>query len=380
MPTFTPAALLDFLTSLPPSQTLCRLKAKQQQCTLACSPALLLGFLLDSLLSISWSFLPECPACHTGASEKQHWDRAEPRDLVQRGTKRQVELSSYSKALHTPAYPNASSSSTPSTLPATGTGLATPFHSGQGSVQGSAHTPLGSFTSSWMSQNILWDTDQRKGTSLSAPHFTQLSGLADFCWYPQHSSRKPLQRHALTPTAAAFITAWGLSSSDPLQLLSMLCPPHFTGWHRARLARFQSPLLHLSKSWPFSALSWCIRGTVAQPKASETSTLQILSQKPPSGAQNLRQNKTFEHNAPWDHSFFLSPATTCTREPRASLPCYFWMQANPPLPLPSKMSDIADRPAPGIWLPSRLSLCSFHPVITDPCQETWLLRRPSFKQ
>lgn len=68
---------------------------------LTCSPPLLPGSSLSSLLSVSRSFPPEWPTRPTGASGKKHSDRAEYCDLVQGGTKLQVELSSYSKATHT---------------------------------------------------------------------------------------------------------------------------------------------------------------------------------------------------------------------------------------------------------------------------------------
>lgn len=194
----------------------------------SCSLALVLGSSLASLLSMSRSFPPEHPTCPTGTCGKNHWDRAECSDLVQRGTKMQVELSSYSKATNT-------SISKCQLQPHTAFPASDCHRSYNPSPRRARLCPRLVYVQLNVPEHP-WDADQRKRTSWSAPHFTQLWSLAEFCWYPQHSSSKLLRCHALTPTAAAFVIARGLSSSDlaPAPLCDLPTPFH-------RLAQCQAP-------------------------------------------------------------------------------------------------------------------------------------------
>lgn len=279
---------------------------------LSCSPALLLCSLLASLLRVRQSFPPECLACPIGAPGKKHSDRSEYCGLVQSGTKMQTELSSYSKATHTSvskyqlqqhtAFPSSYCHRSYNPTPR------------QTKLSPGLCTPPGSSTFSWMSLNIPWDTDQRKGTSPSAPHFTQLSGLADFCWYPQHSSRKPLQCHALTPTAAAFIAAWGLSSSDPpsAPLCDLSTPLH-------GLARGQAPPPPISITPSVQVLAFFSAQLMHQGHSRSAPDPRVfhpsdpLTKGSPRGSEPVTK-QSFEHNAPWDHSFFLPPPPPIHRE------------------------------------------------------------------
>lgn len=105
---------------------------------LTCSPALLLGSLLASLFSMSRSFPPECPTCppgHLGRSIQTGQSAV----TCCKGGQNDKLTSAVILRQHTPGYPNASSSSTLPSLPATVRHLTTPLHTGQGSVQGSAH-------------------------------------------------------------------------------------------------------------------------------------------------------------------------------------------------------------------------------------------------
>lgn len=322
---------------------------------LTCSPGLLLGPLIASLLRVGQSFPPECPSCPTAASGKKHSEWAECCDWVQRGTKTQAELSSYSKAMHTSvskcqlqqhaAFPSSYCHGSYNPTP----------H--QTRVCPGLWTPPGSSTFRWMnvpehplghwpkegdklvstplhpalrsSRLLLILTAQQQKTSAMPCSNTNSCSLHRrlriiLLWPPSSSSLWSAHR---TPQA-------GTRPSSPAS------NPRYSICHV--LAFFSTQLMHQGHS-----------PSATEPRVFHPSD--SLTKGSLRGSEPVTW-QSFEHNAPWDYSFFFPLHLRAHREPRVSLPRYFWMRADPPLPLPLKMSDIADRPAPGIWLPSRLSV------------------------
>lgn len=246
--------------------------------------ALVLGSSLASLLSMSRSFPPERP---TG---KNHWDGVECSDLVQRGTKMQVELSSYSKATHTSISKCQLQPPLPS-LPATVIGPTTPLHAGQGSAQGLS-------TFSWLSQNVPGTLTKGRGqagqhpTSPSSEVWqtsadTHSTAAANFC-------SATLFHQQLQPLSL-------LEDYPPLTSLQLCDLP--TPFHRLAQCQAPPPPISLPPSvrvLAFSSTQLMHQGhSCSAPEPRVFHPPDPLTKAPP-GPQNLWQN-SFEYVVPRDH-------------------------------------------------------------------------------
>lgn len=335
---------------------------------LTCSPGLLLGPLIASLLRVGQSFPPECPACPTAASGKKHSEQAECCDWVQRGTKTQAELSSYSKAMHTSVskYQLQQHAAFPSSY-CHGSYNPTPH---QTRVCPGLWTPPGSSTFRWTNvpEHPLGHWPKEGDKLVSTPLHPAL-----------RSSRLLLTLTAQQQKTSAMPCSNTNSCSLHRRLrIILLWPPSSSSLWSAhptpQLAQGQAPLPPIpvtpsAMSWPFSALSWCIRGTVPQPQSPESSTLQTLSQKASSGARSLWHDKVL-NTMLLETTLFFSPPSTGTQGAK-SLTASLFLDVG----RPSSAFAIEDvwhsRQASSWHLVTFQALCfSFHPVTTDPCQET----------